>query len=77
MAQKIATIALVVKEYDEAKSFYVDKLGFNVVEDTYQPEQDKRWLVVAPPGQISAQLLLAQATTEEQFSRTSRVISGT
>jgi catechol 2,3-dioxygenase-like lactoylglutathione lyase family enzyme len=39
-------IALVVKDYDEAIDFYVNKLNFELVEDTYQPEQDKRWVVV-------------------------------
>jgi len=48
--QSIFHIALVVREYDEAIAFFCDKLKFTLVEDTYQPEQDKRWVVVAPPG---------------------------
>jgi len=43
MKQSIIHIALVVKDYDEAISFYTQKLGFELIEDTYQPEQDKRW----------------------------------
>jgi catechol 2,3-dioxygenase-like lactoylglutathione lyase family enzyme len=50
MKQTIVHIALVVRDYDEAIEFYTQKLHFTLVEDTYQPEQDKRWVVVAPPG---------------------------
>ena len=50
MKQHLALTAVVVKDYDEAIAFYVDTLGFELVEDSYQPEQDKRWVVVAPPG---------------------------
>jgi catechol 2,3-dioxygenase-like lactoylglutathione lyase family enzyme len=64
--QEIIHIALVVRDYDEAIAFYCQKLHFKLVEDTYQPEQDKRWVVVAPPGSSSTTLLLARAATEEQ-----------
>ncbi len=50
MIQSIVHISLVVNDYDEAIDFYTKKLKFNLIEDTYQPEQDKRWVVVAPPG---------------------------
>ena len=50
MMQSIHQVALVVREYDEALDFYVGTLGFTLVEDTYVPEQDKRWVVLAPPG---------------------------
>lgn len=66
MQQSIAHIALVVSDYDEALDFYVGKLGFRVVEDTYQPEQSKRWVVVSPPGSAGASLLLARASTPDQ-----------
>lgn len=66
MKQSIAHVALVVKEYDEAIAFFVGKLKFTLVEDTYQPEQDKRWVVVRPPGSTGATLLLARAATAEQ-----------
>ena len=68
MPQSLAHLALVVRDYDEALAFYVGKLGFTLVEDSYQPEQDKRWVVVAPPGAPagSATLLLARAATPEQ-----------
>jgi catechol 2,3-dioxygenase-like lactoylglutathione lyase family enzyme len=59
-------VSLVVRDYDEAIAFYTQKLGFTLVEDTYQPEQDKRWVVVAPPGSNGAKLLLARATKPEQ-----------
>ena len=50
MKQSIIHIALVVRDYDEAIDFYTQKLNFTLLEDTYQPEQDKRWVVIAPPG---------------------------
>lgn len=65
-------IALVVADYDEALSFYVDKLGFRLVEDTPVPEQDKRWVVIEPPGatagQGGARVLLARAANPDQRS---------
>jgi catechol 2,3-dioxygenase-like lactoylglutathione lyase family enzyme len=64
--QSIAHVALVVRDYDEAIEFFTGKLDFTLVEDTYQPEQDKRWVLVAPPGSNFPQLLLARATTPEQ-----------
>jgi catechol 2,3-dioxygenase-like lactoylglutathione lyase family enzyme len=69
MQQAIGQVALVVREYDEALDFYVGTLGFTLVEDTYIPEQDKRWVIVAPPGASEARLLLARAMSEEQASR--------
>ena len=66
MNQSIAHIALVVKDYDEAINFYTKKLRFELIEDSYQPEQDKRWVVVAPPGSRGTTLLLARASTKEQ-----------
>lgn len=66
MIQSIVHIALVVKDYDEAIEFYTKKLHFTLIEDTYQPEQDKRWVVVAPPGSVGTTLLLARASKEEQ-----------
>ncbi len=66
MNQTIIHVALVVRDYDEAIDFYCRKLHFKLVEDTYQPEQDKRWVVVAPPGSKGTTLLLARAATPEQ-----------
>lgn len=67
MKQAIVHIALVVRDYDEALDFYVNKLRFELIEDTYQPEQDKRWVVVSPPGSNGVTLLLAQASKPEQM----------
>jgi catechol 2,3-dioxygenase-like lactoylglutathione lyase family enzyme len=64
--QSIVHIALVVREYDEAIHFFTEVLDFTLVEDTYQPEQDKRWVLVAPPGSNGTLLLLARAVTPEQ-----------
>ncbi|WP_075794513.1 VOC family protein [Massilia putida] len=66
MQQSIVHIALVVRDYDEAIGFYVGKLGFELLDDTYQPAQDKRWVVVAPPGGTGTTLLLAKASKPEQ-----------
>ncbi|UPR34284.1 VOC family protein [Vibrio cyclitrophicus] len=67
MKQNIVHIALVVKDYDEALDFYVKKLKFDLIEDTYLPEEDKRWVVVAPPNSTGVSLLLARASKPEQF----------
>ena len=66
MRQSIAHIALVVRDYDEAIDFYTKKLHFSLIEDTYQPEQDKRWVVVAPPHSNGTSILLAKASKPEQ-----------
>jgi catechol 2,3-dioxygenase-like lactoylglutathione lyase family enzyme len=66
MKQSIVHVALIVRDYDEAIEFYTKKLRFTLVEDTYQPEQDKRWVVVSPPGSTGTTLLLARASTLEQ-----------
>jgi catechol 2,3-dioxygenase-like lactoylglutathione lyase family enzyme len=66
MNQSIAHVALVVKDYDESIEFFTKKLNFTLLEDTYQPEQDKRWVVVSPPGSSGTSLLLARASTPEQ-----------
>lgn len=68
MKQSIVHIALVVRDYDEAIEFYTKKLNFTLVEDTYQPEQDKRWVVVSPPGSVGTTILLARASKSEQES---------
>jgi catechol 2,3-dioxygenase-like lactoylglutathione lyase family enzyme len=66
MKQSIAYISLIVRDYDEAIDFYTKKLHFSLIEDTYQAEQDKRWVVVAPPGSTGTQLLLARASKPVQ-----------
>ena len=67
MIQSVVHIALVVKEYDEAIEFYTKKLHFELVEDTYQPDQDKRWVVVSPPGSNGTTILFARASKQEPF----------
>jgi catechol 2,3-dioxygenase-like lactoylglutathione lyase family enzyme len=67
MPQSLAHIALVVRDYDEAIAWFADKLRFTLVADEYQPEPDKRWVLVAPTGGSSrTSLLLARASTAEQ-----------
>lgn len=69
MPQHLGLVSVVVEDYDAAIAFYVQTLGFTLVDDTYQPAQDKRWVVVAPPGARESRLLLARATNEHQRSR--------
>ena len=66
MYQSLLHVALVVRDYDEAIDYFCHKLGFELLEDIYQPEQDKRWVVVAPPGSDGTAILLARASTPEQ-----------
>jgi catechol 2,3-dioxygenase-like lactoylglutathione lyase family enzyme len=75
MQQQIAHIALVVKDYDEAISFYCKKLHFTLVEDTRLSET-KRWVLISPPGLSGTKLLLAQAANEEQSSRVGNQTGG-
>lgn len=69
MPRSIGLVSLVVRDYDEAIAFYTDTLGFALVEDTYIEAQDKRWVVVAPPGSTGSRLLLARAASSDQVSR--------
>lgn len=76
MRQSISQVALVVRDYDEAIDFYVNRLGFTLVEDTPVPAQNKRWVVVAPPGSSESRLLLARAVGDEQASRVGNQTGG-
>ena len=69
MKQSLGLVSLVVRDYDEAIEFFVGKLGFSLVEDSFVPEQAKRWVVVSPPGAVESRLLLARASTPEQEAR--------
>ena len=71
MKQTLGLVSLVVRDYDEALAFYVGKLGFTLVEDSFVPEQNKRWVVIEPPGAAGqgAKLLLARAANAEQVTR--------
>lgn len=66
MAQRLSLVAVVVEDYDKAIAFYTQVLGFDLVEDTYQPEQEKRWVVVRPKGAGTAGILLARANDAGQ-----------
>ena len=66
MRQRIAHIALVVKDYDEAIKFYTEKLDFQLLEDT-QLSEDKRWVLIAPTGAKECCLLLAKAADDKQM----------
>ncbi|MGA8707658.1 MAG: VOC family protein [Steroidobacteraceae bacterium] len=69
MKQSIACVSLVVRDYDEAIDFYVGTLGFTLIEDNFIAAQDKRWVIVAPPGSGDCRLLLARGVGEQQCSR--------
>jgi len=75
MNQRLAHIAIVVKEYDEAIKFYTEKLHFELIEDT-QLSETKRWVLVRPKGTDSCCLLLAKAANEEQQSRVGNQTGG-
>ena len=62
MKQSLVHIALIVNDYDEALDFYTNVLDFDLIEDTYQPQQDKRWVVVSPRNSNGATILLAKAS---------------
>lgn len=66
MKQSIVHVALVVRDYDEAIAFFTETLRFTLVEDRYIPEQNKRWVVVAPPGSTGTSLVLARPSDREQ-----------
>ena len=76
MKQHVGLTAVVVEDYDDAIAFYTEKLGFELIDDTYQPAQDKRWVVVAPPGASESQILLARAVGDEQLSRVGNQTGG-
>ena len=71
MTQRLGLVSLVVRDYDEALAFYVGKLGFTLSEDSFVPEQNKRWVVIEPPGAAGqgAKLLLARGSNEGQIAR--------
>jgi catechol 2,3-dioxygenase-like lactoylglutathione lyase family enzyme len=69
MKQSLGLVSLVVRDYDEALAFFVGKLGFVLIEDSFIPAQSKRWVVVSPPNSGGAHLLLARASSPEQESR--------
>ncbi len=75
MSQKLAHIALLVNDYDEAISFYSEKLNFSVLEDTVLSDS-KRWVLIAPAGEQSFSLLLAKAANKEQKSRVGNQTGG-
>jgi catechol 2,3-dioxygenase-like lactoylglutathione lyase family enzyme len=72
MTQNLGCVALLVRDYDEALTFFVHSLGFTVIEDTVAKDRlgnDKRWVLVSPPGSRGTNLLLARASTPEEASR--------
>lgn len=74
--QNLSLVAIVVRDYDPAIAFYTEKLGFELIEDTYQPEQNKRWVVVRPKGDGATSLLLARASTDKQAEFIGRQTGG-
>ena len=75
MKQYLASISIVVKDYDEAIAFYTKQLGFDLIEDTVLSET-KRWVLVAPKNSDGCRLLLAKAANDEQLSRAGNQTGG-
>ena len=76
MPQVLGLVSVVVRDYDEALGFYVGVLGFELIEDTPVPEQNKRWVVVRPPGARYGGVLLARASSEEQAAHVGNQTGG-
>lgn len=76
MNQRLRHVALVVRDYDEAIRFFCDKLRFRLIEDTRQPEEGKRWVLLSPPGSGTASILLARASSVEQQACVGRQAGG-
>ena len=75
MKKYIGAISLLVRDYDEAVSFYVDKLGFRLLEDS-DLGAGKRWILIAPQDSAETCLLLAKASSPEQHSRVGNQTGG-
>jgi catechol 2,3-dioxygenase-like lactoylglutathione lyase family enzyme len=75
MKQNLASVAIVVKDYDEAIQFYTTQLEFDLIEDTVLSET-KRWVLVSPKGSEGCKLLLAKVANEEQQSRVGNQTGG-
>lgn len=76
MSQVLGLVSVVVRDYDEALGFYVGVLGFDLVENTPVPEENKRWVVVRPPGARYGGILLARASDEEQAAHVGNQTGG-
>lgn len=76
MRQSLGLTAVVVRDYDEAIDFYTNTLDFVLIDDSFVAEQNKRWVVVAPPGATESRILLARAIGEEQSSRVGNQTGG-
>jgi catechol 2,3-dioxygenase-like lactoylglutathione lyase family enzyme len=66
MKQRIAHVSLVVRDYDEAIKFFTKKLNFELVEDRFLPEENKRWVLISPPGSHGTCVLLARAKNDSE-----------
>jgi catechol 2,3-dioxygenase-like lactoylglutathione lyase family enzyme len=75
MSQRLAHIALLVKDYNEAIEFFTGKLHFKLIEDTPLSEE-KRWVIISPPGSAECNILLAKAVNEDQMSRVGNQTGG-
>jgi len=79
MPQRLAYVALLVRDYDEALAYFTEKVGFHVVDDSPSTDRNgepKRWVLIAPPGSPETKLLLAKASTAEEISRVGNQTGG-
>jgi catechol 2,3-dioxygenase-like lactoylglutathione lyase family enzyme len=67
MTQHIAMLTLLVRDYDEAIQFFTRALEFNLEED-HKVSEEKRWVIISPPGSSGCRILLAKAVGAEQIS---------
>ena len=74
--QHLSLTSVLVRDYDEAIPFYVGVLRFLLIEDSPVLSQNKRWVVVAPPGASESRLLLARAANPDQESRVGNQTGG-
>jgi catechol 2,3-dioxygenase-like lactoylglutathione lyase family enzyme len=75
MTQSIGYVALLVRDYDEALSYFTRALGFQIIEDTSLGNV-KRWVLIAPPSSDGTRLLLARAVGPQQVSRVGNQAGG-
>lgn len=74
-SRSIALVTLVVRDYDEAIAFFTEALRFQLLEDR-RIGDEKRWVVVAPPGSAGASLLLAKAADSRQLEHAGNQTGG-
>ena len=79
MPQNLGYVTLVVRDYDEAITFFTESLGFELIEDTPSTDRqgrDKRWVLIAPAQSSGTRILLAKASSPEEATRVGNQTGG-